>query len=344
VLLVVAHGGSGGMQVQVGLLARGLLAAGCEVVVAAGPGHLDVGGAEVRRLPRLGARTAPGFARALRAVAADLSPDIVHAHGLRLAPFLALGLRRRSLVTCHGADPDRLARTARLVRASRVAVASCGEGPRRLLASHGLASRVLSNAVPEMPVPLDRDEIVARFGLDHATLLCVSPARLTEQKDPLTLVRALGLAPRVSGVLIGGGPLVGQVRAEVERLGIAARVVVSDWLDDARAVLAGADALALASVWEGQPTVVLEAMAAGVAVVATACPGTSDTVVDEVSGLLATPRDPRSLAGALDRARDETLRARLAHGGRAQAVDHRLDVVVRQHLSAYRRLRSGDWP
>jgi glycosyltransferase involved in cell wall biosynthesis len=332
------------MQVQVGLLAQGLAAAGCEVVIASGPGELDAGDVELRRLPALAARTAPAFVGALRGIVGELGPDVVHAHGLRLAPFVSLGLRRRSLVTCHGVDPARLPRTAWMVRATRVAVASCGEGPRRLLAAHGVASRVLNNAVPPMPAPIGRDALAGRFGLDPSTLLCVSPARLTDQKDPLTLVRALELAPGASGVLIGGGPLEGAVRAEVERLGVRGRVVVREWLDDARALLGGADVLGLASVWEGQPTVVLEAMAAGVAVVATGCPGTSDTVVDQVSGLLATPRDPVSLARALERACDASLRARLVAGGRAQAADHRLDVVVGEHLAAYRRLLAGSWP
>jgi glycosyltransferase involved in cell wall biosynthesis len=195
-----------------------------------------------------------------------------------------------------------------------------------------------------MPVPIDRGALAERFSLDPTTLLSVSPARLTDQKDPLTLVRALGLAPGVSGVLIGGGPLEGAVRAEVERLGVGERVIVHEWLDDARALLGGADVLALSSVWEGQPTVVLEAMASGVAVVATASPGTSDTVVDQVSGLLATPRDPFSLARALERACDPRLRVRLAAAGHSQAVDHRIDVVVDEHLAAYRRLMQGSWP
>jgi glycosyltransferase involved in cell wall biosynthesis len=332
------------MQVQVGLLAQGLAAVGCEVVIASGPGELDAGEIEIRRLPPLSGRTVAAFAKALRGVEADVHPEIVHGHGLRLAPLLSLRMRRRSLVTCHGVDPLRLRRTALMLAATRVPIASCGDGPRRQLAAHGVKSRVLNNAVPPVPAAIPRVEVAARFGLDPATLLCVSPARLTDQKDPLTLVRAIGLTSSTSGVLIGGGPLAGAVAAEVERLGIGDRVVVSEWLDDARALLAGADALALASVWEGQPTVVLEAMAAGVAVVATACPGTSDTVVDEVSGLLATPGDPASFARALERARDPELRARLSAAGRAQTVDHTIDVVVSQHLAAYRRLLDGDWP
>jgi glycosyltransferase involved in cell wall biosynthesis len=344
VLLVVAHGGHGGMQVQVSLLAAGLAQAGCEVAVAAGPGDLDVGGATVHRLPALTASSAVRFAAALRGAVRRTSPDVVHGHGLRLAPFLSAARGRRSLVTCHGVDPARARRTAAVVRLARVPVATCGEGPRRVLASVGITSRVLDNAVGPMPPPLGRTDVASRFGVDPATLLVVSPARLTPQKDPVTLVRALAHARVASAILIGGGPLADAVRDEVARAGLVGRVVVSEWRDDARAVLAGADVLALASVWEGQPTVVLEAMAAGVAVVATSCTGTRDTVVDGVTGLLAPPRDPVSLGAAIERAASATLRTQLADAARATAAAHEPAVVVAAHLDAYDRLIGGRWP
>ena len=267
----------------------------------------------------------------------------MHGHGLRLAPFLAAA-RRDALVTCHGIDPARARRTAAMVRLTRVRVAACGEGPRRVLAAAGLATRVLDNAVPPMPTRLPRGEVAARFGLDPASLLVVSPARLTPQKDPVTLVRALAHARVAAAVLMGGGPLLGAVRDAVAREGLHGRVAVVEWLDDARTVLASADVLALASVWEGQPTVVLEAMAAGVAVVATSCTGTADTVVDGQSALLAPPHDAVSLGSAIARAADPALRARLTGAARATVADHLPAVVAAAHLDAYERLTAGRWP
>jgi glycosyltransferase involved in cell wall biosynthesis len=344
VLLCVTHGGTGGMQVQVGLLAHALTAQGCDVAVACGPGALDVGDVPVVRLPAPTTRGSAGFVAALRAAVRDVRPDVVHGHGLRLAPALALTARTRALVTCHGVDPRRAARTVALVRRCGVPVAACGEGPRRVLAAHRLQSRVLDNAVAPMPPPLPRDEVCTRFGLDPASLLLVSPARLTDQKDPVTLVRALAHARVAAGVLVGGGPLEARVRDEVAREGLSGRVAVVGWLDDARAVLATADVLALASVWEGQPTVVLEAMAAGVAVVATSCTGTAETVVDGVTGLLAAPRDAVGLGLAIGRAADPSLRRRLADAARATVIDHDPAVVAAAHLDAYERRLAGVWP
>jgi glycosyltransferase involved in cell wall biosynthesis len=342
---VLANGGRAGMQTQVGLLAHGLRDAGCAVTIACGPGHLDVHDVEVARLPALNSPSAPLFARELRRLVKRTSPHVVHGHGLRLAPLLRIVARRRSLVTCHGIDPDRLEWTAAMLRATRIRVASCGEGPRRLLEGKGVPSLLLNNAVPPMPEPLSRQAIASRFKLDPDATIVVSPARFTAQKDPVTMVRALAYAQGVSGILIGGGPLERDVLEEVSRHNLAGRVAVAGWLGDARAVLAGADIVGLASVWEGQPTVVLEAMAAGVPVVATACPGIEDTVVDGVTGLLAAPRDAVSLGRAFVRAAgDPALRGRLVAGGRAAVASHTVDAVVGAHLEAYQTLLAGRWP
>jgi glycosyltransferase involved in cell wall biosynthesis len=342
VLLVVAHGGNGGMQVQVGLLAGALRAAGCDVAVAAGPGPIDAD-VDVVRLPSLSARTAGAFASALRRAAAEVSPDVVHGHGLRLAPFLAVSGRRRAVVTCHGVDPAQARRSATVARLTGVAVASCGQGPRRTLGTVGLKSRVLDNAVPPMPAPIARPDVLGRFDLPTEDLLVVSPARLTEQKDPVTLVRALAHARVATAVLVGGGPLAPEVERAVAREGLDGRVRVVGWLDDARELIASADVCALASRWEGQPTVVLEAMAAGVAVAATACTGTVDTVVDAETGLLAPVGDAVTLGASLARLADPGLRERLASAGRLTAQAHAPAVVAAAHLDAYERLLAGRW-
>lgn len=344
VLLVVSHGGAGGMQVQVGLLATTLARHGVEVAVACGPGDLAPDGVERLDLPALGVPTAMRVAATLRGHVERWRPSIVHGHGLRLAPVVARAARATALVTCHGLDPARARRTAALVRWSRTPIAACGEGPRRLLASHGVMSGVLDNAVPALPPPVSRSDLASRFELDPSHLLVLSPARLSPQKDPVTLVRAVARTAGVSAVLVGGGPLAGSVRDEIARLGVTDRVHVTEWLPDARALLGGADVVSLASVWEGQPTVVLEAMAAGVAVVATACVGTADTVVDGVTGLLAPPRDPDALASALTRATDGALRERLVRTASATVPNHRPDVVAAAHLAAYERVLEGRWP
>jgi len=194
-----------------------------------------------------------------------------------------------------------------------------------------------------MPAPTGRADVLARFELPTADLLVVSPARLTEQKDPVTLVRALAHARIATAILLGGGPLLPEVERTVAREGLEGRVRVVGWLDDAREVLASADVCALASRWEGQPTVVLEAMAASVAVAATACTGTVDTVVDAESGLLAPVGDAVTLGARLARLADPELRGRLTSTGLLTAQAHAPAVVAAAHLDAYERLLAGRW-
>ena len=88
-----------------------------------------------------------------------------------------------------------------------------------------------------------------------------------------------------------------QIQEQIARLGIADRVEQTGFTDDVPAALAELDAMVLPSLFgEGLPMVVLEAMAAGLPVVATRVEGTPEAITDRVEGLLAEPRDASSLA------------------------------------------------
>jgi glycosyltransferase involved in cell wall biosynthesis len=87
--------------------------------------------------------------------------------------------------------------------------------------------------------------------------------------------------------------------------------------------LQGSHVYLLPSLDEGLPTVVLEAMASGVPVVATDCGGVSEAVTDGVEGLLVPPRDAEALAAALTRLwRDPELRRRMGEAGRRTATSN----------------------
>jgi glycosyltransferase involved in cell wall biosynthesis len=130
-------------------------------------------------------------------------------------------------------------------------------------------------------------------------------------------------------VVAGDGDDLERVTATVARHGLGAGVELRGWVPPAEVgdLLDEADVLVLASKWEGQPMAVLEAMARGLAVVATRVGGLVD-LVDGDSGLLVPPDDVDALAGALREVlADDALRARLGAGGRRRveselSVDH----------------------
>jgi len=136
---------------------------------------------------------------------------------------------------------------------------------------------------------------------DDPTILEV--ARLADVKGQRSLLRALtGL--NATAVLVGrdleqDGAYERELRAEAERLGVVDRVVFAGYRDDVPALLAGCDVFCLPSEMEGLPLGVLEAMAQGKPVVATAVGGTPELVVHGETGLLVQPGDVEALAAAL---------------------------------------------
>lgn len=181
------------------------------------------------------------------------------------------------------------------------------------------------------------------------TLACLKP-----QKDPLTLVRAAARVvaeePQAVFHIAGDGELRGQVEALVQELGIADRVILHGWVEDAHAFLSGLDLFVLTSRFEGLPRAVLQAAAAGVPIVATAVDGTPEFVVNNESGLLVPAGDHDAIAAAiLCLIRNSELRSALTQGARRRLrgsfeiaeMLHRIEEIYLELLDT-RGGRGGD--
>jgi glycosyltransferase involved in cell wall biosynthesis len=143
-------------------------------------------------------------------------------------------------------------------------------------------------------------------------------------------------------LVFGGEGDAGALRKKAAELGIADRIELPGWLgqNERDEQLARASVFCLPSHAEGLPMAMLEAMAAGTAVVASNVGGIPETIVDGDNGLLAPPRDEEALAGRLAQVLgDEALRTRLAQRARARIEQHYSTEVVCGQLSAlYREL------
>jgi glycosyltransferase involved in cell wall biosynthesis len=148
------------------------------------------------------------------------------------------------------------------------------------------------------------DEARRRWGLPHDSLLVVAAGRLVAEKGHTDLVEAAALLrashPRLQVVIAGEGPQAEPLREQIASLGLNDTVRLVGFEPDIPAALHGADIYCHPSRREGLPNAVLEAMAAGLPVVATAIDGTPEVVSPDETGFLVGPADPRALAERLD--------------------------------------------
>jgi glycosyltransferase involved in cell wall biosynthesis len=170
-----------------------------------------------------------------------------------------------------------------------------------------------------------------------------SVGRLTEQKGYDLLIRALPGLPGATVVLVGDGPQRERLEDLAARLGVAERLRITGWTADPRSHLPAFDVFALPSRWEGMPLGILEAMHAGLPVVASDVGSVGEAVSDEETGLLVAPGDlaalRESLAGLLA---DPQRCRRMGERGRAVAAQRFTDTAMaRRYEAVYRAAMAG---
>lgn len=182
-------------------------------------------------------------------------------------------------------------------------------------------------------------------------LLIGSVGRMEEVKDPLNLARAFvllhaqrpELAPRLRLMMIGDGALLENARALLRHAGLAGQVWLPGARTDIAALLQAMDLFVLPSRGEGISNTVLEAMACGLPVIATAVGGNSELVDADVTGRLVPRGDPQALALALaDYCADEAMRRTQGVAARAR-VEQRFSLphMVQCYMDFYDRLLIG---
>ncbi|MES9535843.1 MULTISPECIES: glycosyltransferase [unclassified Actinomadura] len=147
-----------------------------------------------------------------------------------------------------------------------------------------------------------------------------SVGRLTFQKGPEVFAKAIARLPDdVFGLWVGGGPMAGEMEKLTARLGIGDRMRWLGHRGDVAEVLPAFDVMAMASRWEGLPCALVEAIGAGIPLVATAVPSNQDLVLAGETGMLVPPEEPDGLATAVSALlNDPSAAARMAERARAR--------------------------
>lgn len=267
--------------------------------------------------------------------------DVVYATGMLVRSALGSTLARTPLVMKLTSDPTyeralryglsgddleafqgaRGGRVRVLRRARDVAV---GRAAHLVVPSDSLRQLALRWGIPEeritlvpnpVSAPLDlpeREELRRKHGLDGPTL--VFAGRLAPQKTLDVALDALARAPGVTLVIVGDGPEESQLRRHAAELGLdgRARFLGAQPRSIVFELLRAADGALLTSSWENFPHMVVEALAVGTPVLATAVGGVSEIVRDGENGLLVPAGDVGAVADAIARYfEDAGLRERL---------------------------------
>jgi glycosyltransferase involved in cell wall biosynthesis len=160
--------------------------------------------------------------------------------------------------------------------------------------------------------------------------------RLETQKGVTELVESAGQwlekLPLHDLVIVGAGPMGGQLRARAERSGVSSRVHFTGWRPDVAEILKASDLFVLPSHWEGMPNVILEAMAAGRAVVSTDVEGVRELLGDAATEQVVARGDYQALATRIAAlVADEGGLQRLGTANQRRAEQFSWDKMVRAY-------------
>jgi glycosyltransferase involved in cell wall biosynthesis len=355
----------GGAEQQVILLARGLKSRGWRVSVVALSGSGDLAARELQsesvEFISLGMRKGlfdprgwlrfHGWLRRAR-------PDVVHAH-LTQPAWLARWSRLATplpvvIDTLHSSATGGFCRRLgyRLSHALTDRVTAVSQSAAQAHLTARTVSRptleVIPNGItPERWQPDAKIRAEARRALGVTTeFLWLAAGRLEPVKDYPTLLRAMALLPEPAKLIIAGsGYLQSQLTALSVKLGLAARVRFLGFVHDLDRYMRAADAFALTSLWEGLPTVLIEASAAGLPAVATDVPGVREALGPAADAArLVAAGESATLAHVMTRLMQTPPEIRLAIGARAcqfAAQQYSLETVLNRWEDLYRALLNG---
>lgn len=282
----------------------------------------------------------------LRRLVRDREIDLVHTHMPLPASAARLALPRTTFVHTEHNMWDRYRPATRLV--NRV---TYRRNASVIAVSDGVAASVRALVPVEVVVHgIDvaniRRDAAARsrarraLGLGEEGPVVGTVGNLTAKKDHASLLTATRrLAdehPGLRVVVVGSGPLEGELRARAAALGLADTVLFAGMRHDVFDLLAAFDVFTLSSRFEGLPIALLEAMATGVPPVATRVGGIPEVVTDGVDGTLVPPGDPEALATAIGKLlADPAGRAEMGLRATERATAFDLSAAVRRIEDVY---------
>ena len=289
----------------------------------------------------------------IRKLIKKISPDIIGLHSSKagiIGRLAAVGLRIPVVFTAHGwAFADGVGEKKRkfYVLIEKILaplvdrIITVSKQDKELAVKYNVAPDskqiVIHNGMPDL-------EMVLHSSTENtnAQIKIISVARFSEQKDHETLLLALSKIEQVNWLLtlVGKGPKIDLIKSYAHELKIDSNIEFLGERDDIISLLNESDIFTLITNWEGLPLSIIEAMRAGLPVVASNVGGVQELIDDNHTGFLVKHKDVQQLTKIFEKLlKDKSLRDRMGHLGREKYIaNFTFDNMYHKTLGVYKEL------
>ncbi|GJL81775.1 MAG: glycosyl transferase [marine bacterium B5-7] len=289
--------------------------------------------------------------RCIRSEIKSFQPSIIHLHSFKaamLGRIATIGKSRHVVVTVHGwSFTDGNPRSRQFIGipvekllapfSDRLVTVSKRDFDTAIRKKIGRTDQLvlIPNGVPDITPSKPGS------GKNNKVLSLICVGRLCEQKNQLALVEILDLLPEYCQlILVGDGPHRQQIEQRIDELGLSGRVTIDTDNTHPENLLQNADIYVSLSKWEGLPLSIIEALRAGLPVVATDVGGSSELVVNRKNGCLITRNSKEVVVKALtELVGDSDLREGMGRNSRSLYLrEYTLDRFIRKTREMYRAM------
>ncbi|MGJ3234244.1 glycosyltransferase family 4 protein [Marivirga sp.] len=302
----------------------------------------------------------PRVRRKVMKLVKDKKVDVIHAHGTRAASntiSVSKKLKIPFIYTVHGwsfnDSQSYFVRRLRIQAEKYITKNSdqviCVSESNRLTGENnikGFKAIVINNGISFEKFDFNIDRLNSRklFGLSDNEIWVGFIARLTFQKDPLTLIkgfnRAYSKEKNLRLLIVGEGELDSKVNDLITNLNLSNVIKRLPFQKNIPQLLAAIDIYSLVSLWEGLPIGLLEAMAMKKAIIASEVDGTKEIIQDGKNGILISPSDINAISNAISKyiKNKDLIKKYGEEAFLSIRRDFNLDVMVENNQSTYLNL------
>ena len=185
-----------------------------------------------------------------------------------------------------------------------------------------------------------REKTRKRYHIEENEIVIGVVGRLTEQKDPMTMIKAFELVHKENKntklMYVGSGELEGKVKQYAKEKNILDKLIITGWVDNVEKYIPAFDIAVLPSKWEGFGLVLIEYMACDKPIVATNVGGINDIIKNNENGMLCNVQNYMMLSKMIaNLIRNENLKNQITYRNKTYREKYNIENVINNHMKIY---------